>query len=325
MPVPDFQSFFLPVLRSTTDGENHPLAELRERLATDLALSAEELAQKLPSGVQTVFANRLAWSAVYLTKAGALERVKRGVFRITDRGKDLLALDVPKLMVKDLPKYTEFVTFQKGSQNGGDYEEETKPEKSQTPEEQLANAYKVLRGALANDVLEAVKKSSPIFFEELVVELLVAMGYGGSIEDAGRAVGKSGDGGIDGIIKEDKLGLDVVYVQAKRWSNSVGRPVVQAFAGSLEGVRARKGVLITTSYFSQDALEYVRMIEKRIVLIDGRQLADLMIDHDIGVNVAQTYKVKRLDSDYLKVPEPDCMKTTVEPIDTMTTTISGVN
>lgn len=155
-----------------------------------------------------------------------------------------------------------------------------------------------MRDALANDLLEAVKKASPVFFEELVVDLLVAMGYGGSIEDAGKAVGKSGDGGIDGIIKEDKLGLDVVYVQAKRWSSHVGRPVVQAFAGSLEGVRARKGVLITTSYFSQDALEYVQKIEKRIVLVDGKQLADLMIDHDIGVTIVQSYKLKRLDSDY---------------------------
>ena len=158
----------------------------------------------------------------------------------------------------------------------------------------------MLRDALANDILETVRKASPTFFEELVIDLLVAMGYGGSVEDAGRAVGKSGDGGIDGIIKEDKLGLDVVYVQAKRWSSSVGRPVVQAFAGSLEGVRARKGVLITTSSFSQDALDYVQKIEKRIVLIDGKQLADLMIDHGIGVNVVQTYKIKRLDSDYFE-------------------------
>jgi len=185
-----------------------------------------------------------------------------------------------------------------GSPNGGEDDLDIKPDKAQTPEEQLANAYKVLRDSLANDVLEAVRKASPTFFEELVIDLLVSMGYEGSIEDAGRAVGKSGDGGIDGIIKEDELGLDVVYVQVKRWSNSVGRTVVQEFAGSLEGVRARKGVLITTSYFSQDALDYVGKIEKRIVLIDGKQLADLMIDYDIGVNAVQTYKIKRLDSDY---------------------------
>ncbi len=233
-------------------------------------------------------------------KAGALERIKRGVFRITERGKTLLELNLPRLTIQNLSKYPEFVAFHRGSQNGGEEEREIKSEKTQTPEEQLANAYKILRDSLANDVLETVKKASPNFFEELVIDLLVAMGYGGSVEDAGRAVGKAGDGGIDGTIKEDKLGLDVVYVQAKRWNNSVGRPVVQAFAGSLEGVRARKGVLISTSYFSQDAIEYVQKIEKRIVLVDGKQLADLMIDHDIGVNTTQTYKVKRLDSDYFE-------------------------
>ena len=276
------------------------MLELRDRIASDLSLTPEDISQKLPSGVQTVFANRIAWSTVYLAKAGALERVKRGVFRITERGKELLALNLPKLTIQNLAKYPEFVAFRRGSQSAGDEDQEIEPEKTQTPEEQLASAYKVLRDSLANDVLEAVKKAPPAFFEELVVDLLVAMGYGGSVEDAGRAVGKSGDGGIDGMIKEDKLGLDVVYVQAKRWTNSVGRPVVQAFAGSLEGVRARKGVLITTSYFSQDALDYVQKIEKRIVLVDGNQLADLMIDHDIGVNVFQTYKVKRLDSDYFE-------------------------
>ena len=280
------------------DGNDHAMAEIREHIATDMELTPEDISQKLPSGVQTVFANRIAWSAVYLTKAGALERIKRGVFAITERGRELLALELPRLTIKNLSKYPEFVAFHKGSHNGCDDDRDIKPDKAQTPEEQLANAYKVLRDSLANDVLEAVRKASPTFFEELVIDLLVAMGYGGSIEDAGRAVGKSGDGGIDGIIKEDKLGLDVVYIQAKRWTNSVGRPVVQAFAGSLEGVRARKGVLITTSYFSQDALEYVGKIEKRIVLIDGKQLADLMIDYDIGVNAVQTYKIKRLDSDY---------------------------
>jgi restriction system protein len=300
MPVPDFQSFFVPVLRCVADGRDYSTAELRDRIATDLALSAEDLSQKLPSGVQTAFANRIAWSTVYLMKAGALERIKRGVFKITPRGKELLALNLPRLTIQNLSQFPEFVTFHRGTPNGADEVPESKADKTQTPEEQLAEAYKVLRDALANDILETVKKASPTFFEELVIDLLVGMGYGGSVEDAGKAVGKSGDGGIDGIIKEDKLGLDVVYVQAKRWSNSVGRPVVQAFAGSLEGFRARKGVLITTSSFSQDALEYVQKIEKRIVLIDGKQLADLMIDHDIGVNIVQTYRIKRLDSDYFE-------------------------
>lgn len=179
-------------------------------------------------------------------------------------------------------------------------ENEPIPAKLETPEEQLGSAYRLLRDTLANDLLDAVRRSSPTFFEELVVDLLVAMGYGGSVEDAGKAVGKSGDGGIDGIIKEDKLGLDFVAVQAKRWKDVVGRPVVQAFAGSLEGFRARKGVLITTSWFSEEAKQYVKNIGKRIVLIDGKQLADLMIEHDVGVTVSQTYRVKRLDSDYFE-------------------------
>jgi restriction system protein len=288
------------VLQQVSDGNEHSTAELRNQVAETLALTPEDVTQKLPSGVQTVFANRLAWSTVYLAKAGALDRVKRGVFRITDRGRELLGLNIPKITIENLSKYAEFVAFREGSRSVEEDQQDAKHERVETPEEQLANAHKTLRDSLANDVLDAVKRGSPAFFEELVIDLLVAMGYGGSVEDAGKAVGKSGDGGIDGIIKEDKLGLDVVYVQAKRWANPVGRPVVQEFAGSLEGVRARKGVLITTSYYSKDALEYVQKIEKRIVLIDGKQLADLMIDHDIGVNVVQTYRVKRLDSDYFE-------------------------
>ncbi len=300
MPVPDYQSLFLPVLQASADGNEHSMAELRDRIAANLKLTPEDLALKLPSGKQSIFTNRVAWAVVYLAKALALDRVKRGVFRIANRGRELLALDRPNLSNKDLSAYPEFLAFQKGPQPSSHGAESEKSSEGETPEEQLANAYSLLRDALATDVLEAVKKVSPGYFEELVVDLLVAMGYGGSVDDAGKAVGRAGDGGIDGIIKEDKLGLDVVYVQAKRWANSIGRPIVQAFAGSLEGVRARKGVLITTSFFTQDALEYVQKIEKRIVLVDGKQLADLMIDNGIGVTVVQKYEIKRLDSDYFE-------------------------
>lgn len=283
------------------DGAEHSLADLRERLATDLELTPEEVSQKLPSGKQTVFANRIAWSAIYLLKAGGLERVRRGVFKITGRGRELLALNLPKLTILNLSQYPEFVAFHKGSQGSGDRGvQESKVEKSETPEEQLANAYQELRDTLANDILDAVKRGSPAFFEELVVELLVAMGYGGSLRDAGKAVGRTGDDGIDGIIKEDRLGLDAVYIQAKRWTTSVGRPEVQNFAGSLEGHRARKGVFITTSQFSKDAREYVTRIEKKIVLIDGEQLAQLMMDFGVGVTEVDTYQVKKLDRDYFE-------------------------
>lgn len=304
MSVPDFQTLLLPVLKLTSDGNEHAVAELRERISQDLKLTSEELSERLPSRRQTVFANRVAWSTVYLHRALALERTTRGVFRITARGRALLEDNPERIDVKTLRQFPEFVAFHKpkpiGHVRAEDGAVTFKVPRGETPEEQLAAAYNFLREALANDVLEAVKRSTPAFFEQMVVDLLVAMGYGGSTEDAAQAVGRSGDGGIDGIIKQDKLGLDVVYVQAKRWSHVVGRPVVQGFAGSLEGVRARKGVLITTSHFSQDALDYVEVIDKRIVLIDGGHLAELMIDHDIGVNVAQMYKVKRLDSDYFE-------------------------
>ncbi len=237
---------------------------------------------------------------MYLTKAGALKRIKRGVFQITERGNELLRKHPDKINIQMLSEFPEFIVFKKGDPASNE-KVELKIESTQTPEEQLAGAYQILRDALANDVLEAVKKTPPAFFEKLVVDLLVAMGYGGSVADAGRAVGRSGDGGIDGTIKEDKLGLDVVYIQAKRWKDSIGRPVIQGFAGSLDGVRARKGVLITTSSFTQDALDYVERIDKRIVLINGRQLADLMIEYNVGVTPTQTFTLQRLDSDYFEI------------------------
>lgn len=242
---------------------------------------------------------------MYLTKAGALKRPKRGTFQITERGQHLLRQYPTRFTKQALTIYPEFIAFSTGQVPDSGIPEEKHniqppDDSARTPEEELINAYQLLRSALANEVLEAVRKSTPRFFEELVVDLLVAMGYGGSVEDAGRAVGRSGDDGIDGIIKEDKLGLDVVYIQAKRWKDSVGRPAVQAFAGSLEGVRARKGVFITTSTFTADAVDYVQRIEKKIVLVDGTRLADLMIEHNVGITVAQTFMIKRLDSDYFE-------------------------
>jgi restriction system protein len=300
MAVPDFQSFFVPLLNAMADGGEYALVDVRKQVQAELQLSDADVLEKLPSGTQTKFANRLAWAAVYFAKAAVLRRVRRGVFQIADRGKELLAEKHPKITSKILSRYPEFVEFHKGSADQSDNHAPNAKEGSQTPEEQLVASYEVLRQALAAELLDTVKKSSPAFFEKLVVELLVAMGYGGSIEDAGKAVGGAGDGGIDGIIKEDRLGLDVVYVQAKRWGGVVGRPVVQAFAGSLEGHRARKGVLITTSGFSQDAFEYVQRIEKKIVLIDGKQLADYMIDFEVGVTKGKAYIVKKIDQDYFE-------------------------
>jgi restriction system protein len=270
-------------------------------------LSDADLEEKIPSGVQTKYTNRVYWSTVYLAKAGVLERPRRGVVVITARGRELLAENHPKITIKLLDRFPEFVEFHRGDSPASGSkpiqpDASDKPEDSETPEEKLESSFIALQSALASELLNEVKKCSPVFFEELVVKLLVAMGYGGSVEAAGKAVGKSGDDGIDGIINEDKLGLDVVYIQAKKWADTiVGRPVVQAFAGSLEGHRARKGIIITTSGFSQEAREYVQRIEKKIILIDGKRLADLMVEHDVGVTPARTYKLKKLDQDFFEI------------------------
>jgi restriction system protein len=303
MPVPDFQSFMLPMLKITADGSEHPMADLRERLSREMGLSPEDLQERLPSGMQTKYQNRVAWSAVYLYRAGVLDRPRRGVFQITDRGRNLLAEKLEKITIRLLCRFSEFKDFRERRPDSPD-DVPLKPispeiDTVQTPEERLEFSFQDLQNSLANEVLDAVKRASPEFFEQLVVKLLVAMGYGGSIQDAGRAVGKAGDEGVDGIIKEDKLGLDVVYIQAKKWTDTVvGRPAVQAFAGSLEGHRARKGVMITTSTFSQDARDYVQRIEKKIVLLDGKELAKLMIEHNVGVTVAAVYSLKKLDHDF---------------------------
>jgi restriction system protein len=305
MPVPDFQSFMLPMLKITADGSEHSMADFRERLSLEMGLSPEDLQEKLPSGTQTKYRNRVAWSAVYLYRAGVLRRPRRGVFQIADRGRNLLAEKPERITVKLLSRFPEFQGF--SERRSGNLDDapvrpgSAEPEATQTPEERLESSFQDLQNSLANEVLDAVKRASPEFFERLVVKLLVAMGYGGSIQDAGRAVGKAGDEGVDGIIKEDKLGLDVVYIQAKKWTDTVvGRPAVQAFAGSLEGHRARKGVMITTSTFSQDAQDYVQKIEKKIVLLDGKQLAKLMIEHNVGVTVTAVYSLKKLDQDFFE-------------------------
>jgi len=300
MTVPDFQSFLFPLLKALGDGEEHSLHEVIETLAEGFALNDEERRELLPSGRQAKLDNRVAWARTYLKKAGLLESTGRGKFRINDRGLAILKENPSEINVKFLKQFPEFLEFHGGSSkdDNADPEDDTTG-KIKTPEEVLEAGYQNLRRDLAQDLLDRIMGCSPDFFEKLVVDLLVAMGYGGSRKDAGEAVGRSGDGGIDGIIKEDKLGLDAVYIQAKRWEGAVGRPTVQAFAGSLMGNRAGKGVLITTSQFTKEANDYVKAIQQpKIVLIDGEQLAQFMIDHDIGVADVATYRVKRVDLDY---------------------------
>jgi restriction system protein len=299
MAVPDFQSFMLPLLKFASDGNEHSQSEATEALSHHFNITESDRKEMLPSGRQTRFDNRVAWASVYLRKAGFLENIRRGRFKITERGLEILKSNPSKINVKFLMKHgdAEFKEFHRPSRQDGGHEEPN-TEAVRTPREIMDAGYQEMRRDLSQELLNRIKSCSPRFFEYLVVDLLVAMGYGGSRKDAGEAVGQSGDGGVDGIIKEDKLGLDAIYIQAKRWDGTVGRPIVQAFAGSLEGQRARKGVLITTSQFSTDARDYVTRIEKKIVLIDGEELGKLMIDYGIGVASDAIYEIKRLDIDY---------------------------
>ncbi len=304
MALPDYQSLMLPLLRSLSDNHDHRMSEITRLLSDEFGLTPDERAQMLPSAQQSVISNRVAWAKTYLKKSGLLTNPVRGKVRISDEGRRILAQNPEKIdrhFLEQFPTFNEFI-----AQSTSDVEANTassidsKNGDQKTPEEAIEGAYITLRDALADDLLERVKGCSPQFFETLVVRLLVAMGYGGTLADAGQAIGRTGDGGIDGIIKEDMLGLDLVCIQAKRWEATVGRPTIQGFAGSMEGFRARKGVIITTSNFSRDAVEYIEKIERKIVLIDGKKMAQLMIDHNVGVASVRTYHLKRADSDFFE-------------------------
>ena len=299
--IPDYQSIMLPLLRYVSDKGEHKIRDIVEGLAKQFGLTEDERKELLPSGTAPVFDNRTAWAKTYLKKAGLLDTPRRATVVITTRGGEILKKNLDSINVKFLKQFPEFVEFQTAKREDDETEAETIEETStQTPEETLETAYQKIRKSLAQDLINRVMTLSPAFFERLVVELLVKMGYGGSIKDAGRAIGKSGDEGIDGTIKEDKLGLDIIYIQAKRWQpgNVVGRPELQKFVGALAGQGAKKGIFITTSSFTRDALEYVPRNETKIVLIDGEQLAQLMIDYNLGVTSVSSYEVKRIDSDY---------------------------
>lgn len=303
MGVPDYQFLMLPLLRALADGDEHDVADVRGRLATELKLTEADRSELLPSGKQAVFDNRVGWAKTYLDKAGLLTSPRRGVYRVTDLGRSLLGERPERIDRQVLLRFEPFRDFVRREPNAPDASLDDGAlappiGPARTPEEALESAYRQIRHRLEAELLEAVSKASPTFFERLVVDLLVKMGYGGSVEDAGKSLGRSHDDGLDGVIKEDHLGLDAIYVQAKRWMRTVGRPEIQAFAGSLEGARARKGVFITISTFSGEAREYVARIEKKIALIDGAQLAALMVDFGIGVNTVSSYELKRVDSDY---------------------------
>lgn len=301
MPIPDYQTIMLPLLKLLEDGGEYKLTALVDMLGNQFGLTDDERAELLPSGQTFLFSNRVGWARTYLKKAGIIDSPRRGITIITARGKNVLRQKPKQLNVSFLRQYPEFLEFHNTKKpDTGELVIDTLGITSQTPEESLEASYLSIRKALAQDLLDKVVSLSPAFFEKLVVELLVRMGYGGSIKDAGKAVGKSGDEGIDGTIKEDKLGLDIIYIQAKRWKpgNVVGRPEIHKFIGALAGQGAKKGVFITTSSFTREALEYIPRNETKIVLIDGEQLAQLMIDYNLGVALQQTFEVKRIDNDY---------------------------
>lgn len=287
----------LPLLKFYADEQEHTFREAVESLAKSFKLTDEERRKMLPSGQQAVFDNRVGWARTYIKKAGLINAPQRGINRITQRGLDVLKKAPLKIDAAFLAQFKEFKDFRVLRHTNEDEVGEADTA-NKTPEESLETAYQSIRSDLVADLLQRIKACSPSFFERLVVEVIVKMGYGGTRRDAGKAIGRSGDGGIDGIIKEDKLGLDAIYIQAKRWENRVGRPEIQKFVGALTGQRAKKGLFITTADFSADAEDYVSRLDAKVVLIDGEMLAQYMIEHNVGVTTVSTYEVKKVDSDY---------------------------
>ncbi len=299
MPIPDYQTVMLPLLKLTENEQEHSMQNATADLARQFKLSDSEISQLLPSARKEIFYDRVGWALTYLKKAGLLVAPRRGRFQITQRGLTVLKTRPDRITNSFLEQFEEFVEFRARKskvENGGDFHAEDQD--TQTPQEAIEVAYQRLRQDLADEILQTIKGCTPSFFERLVIDLLVTMGYGGTRTDAGKAIGRSGDDGIDGIINEDRLGLDVIYIQAKKWENTVGRPEIQKFAGALQGQRAKKGIFITTSTFTKDAQDFAAKIDSKITLVDGASICQLMIDYGVGVNPVASFELKRLDSDY---------------------------
>ncbi len=316
--MPDFQSLMRPLLASLQDGDERSIKAVRAALADKFELSEQDLEEKIPSGRAKTFQNRVGWATTYLLRTGLLERPKRGSYRISDRGREVLEKNPDRVDLKVLSQFQEFHDFRQSApaapkDNGGEREDEV--DENQTPEERVDAAHLELRRALVADLLDRIQDQSPDFFEQLVLDVLRAMGYGGRSGDSATRLGKSGDEGVDGVIREDELGLDLIYVQAKKWQNVVGRPEIQKFYGALHGQRATKGIFITTSSYSKEAMDYAQSVTPlRIILIDGRELARLMIDFGVGVAVMRAYELKRVDLDYFVTDEEVEPATQPEPV-----------
>lgn len=299
MAVPKYDEMMSPILKAMGDGQERQINEIVGLVADSMQLTDDDVLHLRPNHTQTLLRYRLGWTSTYLKKARLLRSTRRGYVEITDRGLSVLDQDPPTIDKTYLMQFPEFVEFVNPSKS--DEESVEADDSGDTPEEIIAANYRRLVRDLADQLLESVLGSSPAFFEQLVVDLLLAMGYGSALQDAGQAIGQTNDGGIDGYIQEDQLGLDTIYIQAKRWAidNTVGRPQIQAFVGSLMGEGATKGVFITTSSFSKGADEYARNMQNvRVILIDGQQLAQLMIEHNVGVSVEKTYTIKQIDENY---------------------------
>jgi restriction system protein len=301
MAIPDFQSIMRPLLEVLQEKDSCSIGDLRNELQKVFSVSAEERRKLLPSGRANIFDNRVAWAGVHLRMAGLLERPTRGFAAITENGRQFLERHKGPIKIKNLDKIPGYKEAKKGDPKKREDKKKKSMKSSETPQEVMEEAYGEIRDSLVSELLEQIMKESPSFFEGLVIDLLVGMGYGGSFQDAAETLGRAGDGGIDGVIKQDVLGLDSIYVQAKRWKDKgVGRPDIQAFVGSLEGRHANKGVFITTSRFSDDAQQYAKSIAKRVILIDGEKLCEHMIKFKIGVRVARSYDLPAIDLDYFE-------------------------
>ena len=298
MTIPNYQQLMLPLLKAISGGQTHLFREIIEKLSNEFKLAIEERKELLPSGQQAIFDNRVGWAKTYLKKAKLIESNKRGTLQITQRGLDVLRQNPKEINRNFLEQFSEFVGFINLTKKQDIEKIDVEFETERTPEELLELSYQKMRQNLAQELLEKIKECSPEFFEHLVIDLLLKMGYGGSRRDAGEAIGRTGDGGIDGIIKEDKLGLDIIYVQAKRWESQVPVKEIRDFAGSLLAKKAKKGIFITTSSYPQSALDYVQNIEHKIILINGQRLTELMIEHNVGTSTQRVFEIKKVDSDY---------------------------
>lgn len=306
MTVPDFQSFFYPILKFASDKNEHSLNEVRDYLTEYFQLTDEAKSERVPSGTQTKFDNRIYWTKSYFSKAKLIENTKRSHFRITERGLKFLNKHNSDIKIKDLKTIDEFKEFNEGTNSTDDNRTEKtqiiSTDDTQTPLEKLEETFEFIQNELASELLDKIRVNSWQFFEDLVIDLMINMGYGGSKSKAGKSIQRTNDEGIDGIINEDKLGLDLIYLQAKMWQKetTISRPEVQKFVGALHGKRAKKGVFITTSSFTKGAIEYVKNIDPKVILIDGETLTNLMIEHNVGTTVIESYQIKKIDLDYFE-------------------------